>query len=138
MWEVLRFEPCSPTCPNWLRYGVQPKKAKPGQRAGYCRRKVHRRDARLRRSPGARLRRWSGKTLSEHRRDRRTWVRDILGLPDDPDPRRYVWMVAGPQDDDVAPRSRRLLLAVADRARWRDELARAQAAATGQADRVAA
>ena len=24
--EALRFEPCSPRCANWLRYGVQPKK----------------------------------------------------------------------------------------------------------------
>ena len=23
--EALRFQPCSPTCANWLRYGVQPK-----------------------------------------------------------------------------------------------------------------
>jgi hypothetical protein len=22
--EALRYEPCSPTCANWLRYGVQP------------------------------------------------------------------------------------------------------------------
>jgi hypothetical protein len=27
--EALRYEPCSPTCANWLRYGVQPKN--PGQ-----------------------------------------------------------------------------------------------------------
>jgi hypothetical protein len=31
--EALRFEPCSPTCANWLRYGIQPKNpARPGAR----------------------------------------------------------------------------------------------------------
>ena len=27
--EALRYEPCSPTCANWLRYGIQPKNARP-------------------------------------------------------------------------------------------------------------
>ena len=26
--EALRFQPCSPQCANWLRYGVQPKNAR--------------------------------------------------------------------------------------------------------------
>jgi hypothetical protein len=37
LWEAFRFEPCSPTCANWLRYGVQPKHAKPGLEPGFCR-----------------------------------------------------------------------------------------------------
>jgi hypothetical protein len=28
--EALRFEPCSPTCANWLGYGIQPKNPRPG------------------------------------------------------------------------------------------------------------
>ena len=28
--DALRFEPCSPRCANWLRYGIQPKNARPG------------------------------------------------------------------------------------------------------------
>ena len=28
--EALRYEPCSPTCANWLRYGIQPKNPRPG------------------------------------------------------------------------------------------------------------
>jgi hypothetical protein len=28
--EALRFEPCSPTCANWLQYGIQPKNPLPG------------------------------------------------------------------------------------------------------------
>ena len=27
--DALRYEPCSPTCANWLRYGIQPKNARP-------------------------------------------------------------------------------------------------------------
>ena len=42
--DALRYEPCSPTCANWLRYGVQPKNAKPGLRPGYCKGKAHRRE----------------------------------------------------------------------------------------------
>ncbi len=28
--HALRYEPCSPHCANWLRYGIQPKDARPG------------------------------------------------------------------------------------------------------------
>ena len=41
---ALQYEPCSPTCANWLRYGIQPKNARPGQRPGCCRGKTHRRE----------------------------------------------------------------------------------------------
>ena len=33
---ALRYEPCSPTCANWLRYGVQPRNAHAGLRPGDC------------------------------------------------------------------------------------------------------
>ncbi|MET9251593.1 replication initiator [Nonomuraea sp. NPDC003709] len=39
--EALRYEPCSPACSNWLRYGVQPKGAKAGMAPGRCRSKAH-------------------------------------------------------------------------------------------------
>jgi hypothetical protein len=42
--EALRYEPCSPTCANWLRYGIQPKNARPGLRPGCCKGKAHRRE----------------------------------------------------------------------------------------------
>ena len=32
--DALRYEPCSPTCANWLRYGIQPKNARAGPAAG--------------------------------------------------------------------------------------------------------
>jgi hypothetical protein len=70
-------------------------------------------------------RKWSGKTLADHRADQRNWVRDLLGLEDDPDPGRYLWVQAAPGDPDVLPRENRLLLAIADRSRWRDEVRRA-------------
>jgi hypothetical protein len=34
---ALRYEPCSPTCANWLRYGIQPKNPSEGMRPGACR-----------------------------------------------------------------------------------------------------
>ncbi len=40
--QALRYEPCSPRCANWLRYGVQPKNARPGLIPGACKGKAHR------------------------------------------------------------------------------------------------
>lgn len=37
MVEALKYEPCSPTCANWLRYGIQPRNARPGLTPGTCR-----------------------------------------------------------------------------------------------------
>jgi hypothetical protein len=128
LWEAFRFEPCSPTCANWLRYGVQPEHAKPG----LCRGKVHRHENLG--FGGRRVlvsRKWSGTTLADHRADRRNWVRGLLGLPADPDPDRFLWIPASPRDPDVKPRELRLMLAVADRARWKSE--RAAALGTGAA-----
>ena len=42
--DALRFEPCSPRCANWLRYGIQPKNARPGLHPGACKGKAHRRE----------------------------------------------------------------------------------------------
>ncbi len=38
--EALRYEPCSPRCANWLRYGIQPKNARPGLVPGACKGKA--------------------------------------------------------------------------------------------------
>jgi hypothetical protein len=38
--EALRYEPCSPTCANWLRYGIQPKNARVGLVPGCCKGKA--------------------------------------------------------------------------------------------------
>jgi hypothetical protein len=132
LWQALRFEPCTPTCCNWLRYGVQPRHAREGQQPGYCRGKVHRKETLG--FGGRRVlvsHKWSGKTLTDHKREQRTWVRDMLGLADDPDHSRYIWMPAKASDPDVQPREKRLLLAIAERDRWREQLRRAQEEATG-------
>jgi hypothetical protein len=89
--EALRYEPCSPSCANWLRYGIQPKNPREGMRPGNCRGKAHRReylgyaDRRVMVS-----RKWSGKTLADHRADRKTWLLTTLGLSAT-DPNRYAW-----------------------------------------------
>jgi hypothetical protein len=137
LWRALRFEPCSPTCANWLRYGIQPKSPRAGLRPGCCRGKTHRRETLG--FGGRRVlvsRKWSGKTLADHRADRRDWVRNLLGLPDDPASNRYLWIPASASDPDVLPRENRLVLAIADRARWRDELDKAQDAARRDSDQA--
>ncbi|MEV0353137.1 replication initiator [Nonomuraea sp. NPDC050680] len=134
MAEALRFEPCSPTCPNWLRYGVQPKNAKPSMTPGRCRGKAHKPDHLG--FAGRRVlvsRKWSNKTLAEHKQDRRTWVLEALGQADQPtDPHRYVWKPVPASDANVAPLAIRLLRSVAERQRWRAHMARLQAEAGDQ------
>jgi hypothetical protein len=140
--EALRFEPCSPRCANWLRYGIQPKDARPGLVPGACKGKAHR--------PehvgygGRRVltsRKWSGKTLADHRGDRKAWLVQTLGL-EMPDPARYTWQRVEPSDPDYLLPDRRLLHVIADRARWKAALeearrkaeeATAEISATGRA-----
>ena len=79
--DALRYEPCSPTCANWLRYGIQPKNPREGLRPGRCTGKAHRRE--YLGYAGRRVlvsRKWSGKTLADHRADRKAWLLDTLGL----------------------------------------------------------
>jgi excisionase family DNA binding protein len=66
--DALRHEPCSPSCPNWLRYGIQPKNPRPGMRPGSCRAKAHK-PSHL--GYGGRRvlvsRKWTAKDLRDHR-----------------------------------------------------------------------
>jgi hypothetical protein len=129
--NALRYEPCSPTCANWLRYGVQPKNAKAGMVPGACKGKAHRRE--YLGYAGRRVlvsRKWSGKTLADHRADRKNWLMQTLGLSAT-DPGRYVWEPVAPGDDDHMPNARRLLHVVADRIRWRQSLEEARRRAEG-------
>jgi hypothetical protein len=110
--EALRYEPCSPACPNWLRYGVQPKGAKRGMAPGRCRSKAHKPEHLG--YAGRRVlvsRKWSNKTLTEHKHDRRAWVLEALGLDDqaDADPGRYTWRPVPQGDANVPPLALRLL-----------------------------
>jgi hypothetical protein len=124
--EALRFQPCSPTCANWLRYGIQPKNPRPGLVPGRCKGKAH--DADHLGYAGRRVlvsRKWSGKTLADHRADRKEWLLSTLGVSAT-DPARYAWEVVAPTDPDHMDHARRLLHAVADRARWQAALAEAR------------
>ena len=134
--QALRYEPCSPTCANWLRYGIQPKNPKAGLTPGYCPGKAHRREHLG--YGGRRVlvsRKWSGKTLAHHKNDRKAWVlarlaeagisatRDPIE-PNDQD--RYVWEHASPGDPDVKPPEHRLLILIAERIEHRRQLNQAQ------------
>ena len=124
--EALRFQPCSPRCANWLRYGIQPKNARPGLAPGRCRSKAH--DSDHFGYAGRRVlasRKWSGKTLADHRADRKDWLLKTLGVSAT-DPSRYVWELVAPGDPDHMDHARRLLHAVADRARWQAALVEAR------------
>jgi hypothetical protein len=120
--DALRYEPCSPRCANWLHYGIQPKDTRPGLLPGSCKGKAHRREHLG--YGGRRVlvsRKWSGKTLADHRADRKNWLTATLGIPAT-DPARYAWEPVAPGDPDHMEHARRLLHAVADRARWQAAL----------------
>jgi hypothetical protein len=130
--EALRYEPCSPRCANWLRYGVQPKNARGDLRPGYCKGKAHRREHLG--YAGRRVLvscRWSGKTLADHRADRKQWLLDTLGIQDT-DPNRYAWEPVAPSDPDHMSHARRLLHVVADRIHWQTTLAEARRRTAGE------
>ena len=120
--DALRYEPCSPTCANWLRYGVQPKNARAGLRPGACKGKAHRTEHLG--YAGQRVltsRKWSGKTLADHRADKKARLLATLGM-DHPDPARYTWHVVTPSDHDHLPYDRRLLHVIAERTRLKAAL----------------
>ena len=124
--EALRYEPCSPMCANWLRYGIQPKSPRARLVPGQCKGKAHRREHLG--YAGRRVlvsRKWSGKTLADHRGDRKDWLTETLGLPAT-DPGRYRWEIVAPDDHDYMPPARRLLRSVADRLHWENTLAEAR------------
>ncbi len=130
--DALRYEPCSPACANWLRYGVQPKNSRPGMRPGHCHGKAHHREHLG--YAGRRVlvsRKWSGKTLADHRADRKAWLLETLGITE-PNPARYTWEPVTPGDPDHMSPARRLLHVVADRQRWHTALVNARARASGQ------
>jgi hypothetical protein len=114
---ALRFEPCSPSCANWLRYGITPKNPRAGMVPGLCQGKAHRPENLG--YAGRRVlvsRKWSGKALADHRADRKAWLLETLGLPDPAtEPGRYKWDHVSPADADHMPPTRRLLHVLAQR-----------------------
>src|SRR5262249_51976752 len=127
--DALRYEPCSPTCAKWLRYGVTPKNPRPDLVPGRCKGKAHR--AEHLGYAGRRVltsRKWSGKTLADHRAKRRAWLTAVLELPAT-DPARYRWECVAPGDPDAMSPTRKLLHVLDERSRWQTtvELARRRA-----------
>ncbi|WP_424537196.1 replication initiator [Sphaerisporangium viridialbum] len=133
--DALRFEPCSSRCPNWLRFGVQPEGAKAGMVPGRCRGKAHRPEHLG--YGGRRVlvsRKWSNRTMREHKQDRRAWVLAVLGLADEAatrEPGRYLWARIPDGDQSLESRAARTLHLVAERQQWRRHLQQMQAAAEG-------
>jgi len=131
----LQITPCSPRCPVWLLYGIQPKGARPSTTPGRCKAKAHQLDHLG--IAGRRVlvsRKWSTKSLDDHRAERGQFVRQLLqaagiqpahAVQDGP----YQWERLAPQDPDIPPRPVLLLRAVAERQRWKAEYTAAQLAA---------
>jgi hypothetical protein len=132
--EALRYEPCSPRCANWLRYGIQPKNARPDLKPGYCRGKAHRYENLG--YAGRRVlvsRKWSGKTLTDHRADRKAWLMAMLDLPATDDSSAYQWERVTPDQPDHMPLTQRLMHVLAERAAWNSALAEARRRTAGEA-----
>ena len=122
--EALRYEPCSLTCANWLRYGIQPKNTRPGLVPGACKGKATGPITAI--TPGAAS--WSPASVPtrrcRHRADWKAWLLETLGLLV-PDSARFTWAQITPGDPDYLPPEQRLLHVVADWARWKAALTEA-------------
>jgi hypothetical protein len=81
-------------------------------------------------------RKWSNKTLNDHRAERTEFVRQLLhqsGIQSahGPEDGPYRWERPAPTDPDVPPRPLLLLHAIAERQRWKAEYTAAQHATSG-------
>ncbi|MDT7616319.1 MAG: hypothetical protein QOF00_3766 [Pseudonocardiales bacterium] len=128
----LRKTPCSPRCGVWLLYGVQPKGARLATIPGQCKGKAHK--AEHLGIAGRRVlvsRKWSGKTLDDHRAERSAFVRQLLdkagvrpGYAVDDGP--FEWEKTKAGDPDVPTRPALLLHAISERQRWKADYDAAQ------------
>ncbi|QFU94274.1 replication initiator [Amycolatopsis sp. YIM 10] len=132
----LAVTPCSPRCAVWLLYGVQPQGAGSRTIPGHCKGRAHRRTTLG--LPGRRVlvsRKWSGKSLADHKADRKTFVHEALAAagisrPAE-EPARLVWRKVQSGDPHVPPRAHLLMHAISERISWRAEYDRALLAAQG-------
>jgi hypothetical protein len=132
----LSVTPCSPRCAVWLRYGIQPLGITSTTTPGHCKGRAHRRTTLG--LPGRRVlvsRKWSGKTLADHKTDRQAFVAQALAAVGIDKPAqhtsRLIWRKVSPGDPHVPPRAHLLMQAIAERIRWRAEYDQAMLAATG-------
>jgi hypothetical protein len=128
----LQHTPCSPRCAVWLRYGIVPQGASDKTVPGRCKGKAHRRDTLG--LPGRRVlvsRRWSGKTLPDHKADRAEFVRQLLASVGihKPDTSHLIIRPVEPGDQSAPPRDHLILAAIAQRTKWRAEYTNALLAA---------
>jgi hypothetical protein len=136
----LQNTPCSPRCPIWLLYGIQPRGARHSMTPGHCKGKAHK--AEHLGIAGRRVlvsRKWSNKSLDDHRVERGEFVRQLLeaaGIQPThgPDDGPYQWERPAPTDPDIPPQPLLLLHAIAERQRWKAEYTAAQLAANGPPD----
>jgi len=108
---------------DWLRYGITPKSPRTGLVPGACKGKAHRPEHLG--YAGRRVlvsRRWSGKTLADHRGDRQAWLLEMLGLSATQSSPLYQWHRVTPADYDYLPLTRRLICVIHDRMRWKQAL----------------
>jgi hypothetical protein len=144
--EQVEILPCSPRCWNWLRYGVQPKDAAEGVVPGRCPMRAH--DPENLGCGGRRVlvsRKWTGKTLKDHKADRATVVRQVLEaagaevpqtgrmsvdvLREDGTP-RFVWKYWDPLKSS-APIYRQIITrSIAEHLRWKKQYESAKQAAS--------
>ncbi|MGH3656533.1 MAG: replication initiator, partial [Micromonosporaceae bacterium] len=135
--EQARWLPCSPGCWNWLRYGTQPEHAESGMVPGQCPKAAH--DRANLGLGGRRVlvsRKWTGKTLTQHRADRAEVVRQVLDAAgvqmhdtnrwsttatDDQGRPRYRWTTVDPDDLDLPTYRQVLTKAIGDRLAWRQQ-----------------
>lgn len=133
----LQITPCSPRCAVWLLYGIAPVGARYSMIPGRCKGKAHK--AEYLGIAGRRVlvsRKWSNKSLDDHRAERAAFVRQLLeqaGIQptNDAEDGPYRWERPAQADADVPPRPVLLLHAIAERQRWKAEYAAAQLAASG-------
>ncbi|MEV6136484.1 replication initiator [Nocardia sp. NPDC051990] len=129
----LTHTPCSPRCPVWLRYGIVPKGATAKTQPGKCKGKAHRRDTLG--MPGRRVlasRRWSNKTLPDHKADRADFVRQTLAAVGITPADRSHLIITPVEtgDKNVPPRDHLIMATVSQRITWRAQYTNALLAAS--------
>jgi hypothetical protein len=83
-------------------------------------------------------RKWSGKTLADHRGDRKAWLMDTLGLSATGDSGHCRWEKVTPADPDYLPPPERMARVVVERMRWKQALDEARRRAEDAASDLSA